>query len=402
MYINKYASLPGASAGTRSFELCEEFQQQGHEVSLINSVANHLDRVERRGHRKQIGSFLHAEVGRVEVWSHRSISYKKTASLRRILSWVHFELGLLSLPRRFGAAPTHLIVSSPSILTLLTGLYLSQRYSAHLVVEIRDVWPVGIISGRGSWLLRQLVRPLEGIERVAYKSADLIVGTMPNLGERVKQLIGGEARVVCIGLGVGREIEHLLSLRPTGSGTGKFVVGYAGSFGASNRVEMLLEAAESVVKVEGLEFRFFGHGDRYDLIRGRHNKLQNVTFCGFLPRPALHKELAACDVMVFATGPGTEWRYGQSLNKVVEAMVLAKPLLGIYSGFPSMVNEAECGFLVPGDSLDEFVSVLLSMKNMPRQDLREMGKRGQRWIAENRSYRALAGRYIEELDRLAV
>ncbi len=34
------------------------------------------------------------------------------------------------------------------------------------------------------------------------------------------------------------------------------------------------------------------------------------------------------------------------MNKVVEYMLAGKPIIASYTGYPSMINEAECGYFV--------------------------------------------------------
>ncbi len=83
------------------------------------------------------------------------------------------------------------------------------------------------------------------------------------------------------------------------------------------------------------------------------------------------------------------------MNKVVEYMLAGKPILASYSGFPSMINEAECGWLV--NSADEVIltDTILEISKMSKQQLETIGKRGKDWIIKNRNYAKLASDYIE-------
>ena len=398
MYISKYASLPGASAGTRGYNLCKEFLALGHGAVVINSSSNHLNRLPQPASPRGLGRFGYIELDGVPIWTHRTIRYVKTASIRRVLSWIHFELGLSSLPRHIGRSSTHIIVSSPSILTILTGLYLARKFGAYFVLEVRDIWPMGLLSERSSWFLRKITKPLEWLEKVGYKNADLIVGTMPNLVERVEEVTESHAKVCAIGLGIGDELKPLLFNQQSASRPGVFVVGYAGSFGTSNKVGVLLDVASMYDGDVSVEFRFYGKGDRYEALRATHGNQQNISFRGFLDRQQLYAELTECDLMVFATGMGPEWKYGQSLHKVVEAMALGKPILGLYSGFPSMITEAECGLLVSGGSSSEFRSALEKFRAMPEPARLRMGMKGREWLMNYRSYTSLAKHYCQELQ----
>ena len=71
-------------------------------------------------------------------------------------------------------------------------------------------------------------------------------------------------------------------------------------------------------------------------------------------------------------------------------MLSGKPVVASYSGYPSMINEANCGtFLASGDAralakeLERYVA-------MSEMDRREIGVRGREWILNNRPYSKLA------------
>ena len=70
--------------------------------------------------------------------------------------------------------------------------------------------------------------------------------------------------------------------------------------------------------------------------------LKNVRFAPKVPQNQVQSILKEADIVYFSTFPSSVWNYGQSLNKIVDYMLAGKPIIGSYSGFPSMINEAEC------------------------------------------------------------
>jgi glycosyltransferase involved in cell wall biosynthesis len=86
--------------------------------------------------------------------------------------------------------------------------------------------------------------------------------------------------------------------------------------------------------------------------------------------------------------------YGQSLNKLIDYMYSGRPVLGSYSGFPSMIDEADCGEFVPAGDPQALVRALLDWAGRPPAELDSMGARGRAWVMSNRSYERLADGYL--------
>jgi glycosyltransferase involved in cell wall biosynthesis len=91
------------------------------------------------------------------------------------------------------------------------------------------------------------------------------------------------------------------------------------------------------------------------------------------------------------------WQFGQSLNKIIDYMVAGKPIVASYTGYPSMINEANCGTYVPAGDVLALKREIERYASMSQSDLAEIGSRGKSWILENRSYQRIAKNYLEIL-----
>ena len=170
-----------------------------------------------------------------------TLKFKKTKSLRRILSWLDFELiflfGSRGLPK-----PDAVIVSSLSLLTMLNGFLLRQKYGCKVVFEIRDIWPLTLTAEGKYSKLNPLIIILSFIEFIGYKYCDEIVGTMPNLQQHVDKVLNYKRHVHCIPIGFDSNAYKFLNQkRPSDVipkiPKGKFLIGYIGSIGVSNALE---------------------------------------------------------------------------------------------------------------------------------------------------------------------
>ena len=48
--------------------------------------------------------------------------------------------------------------------------------------------------------------------------------------------------------------------------------------------------------------------------------------------------------------PSEIWNYGWTPNKLIDYMISERPIIAAYDGYRSMINEAECGFLLKQDA----------------------------------------------------
>lgn len=400
-YISKYASPPKSRGGQRGISLAQEFVKAGHRAAVITSASNHFAIFEKdqwvhigRGFRK-------ASFYGVTMLAHTTLTYRKTAFVRRLLSWVHFEWGLLRLPTRHLSEPTHIIVSSLSLLSILNGYRLARRFHAKLVLEIRDIWPLTLQTEFGWSPKNPFVALVAMIESFGYQKSDLVVGTMPNLVEHVHSVIGTKPRVETIPQGVDEDLMRLMpEYVPPLRDQSPTIVGYFGSMGRTNSVDVLLEAAFKIGPDQNLEFHFWGGGDLLKSYQQEHQGQSHIFLHGHLEREQLFEEVRKAHLLLLATDGSALWKYGQSLNKLVEYMMMGRPVIASYSGYPSMINEAGSGVFVDVCDSGSLMQTLLEFGLLPKEELERLGRKGREWILSHRSYAQLSKEYLEILDSL--
>jgi glycosyltransferase involved in cell wall biosynthesis len=223
---------------------------------------------------------------------------------------------------------------------------------------------------------------------------------MPNLIEHVHSVCDDNIRVHTIGLGVDPELAEISGLETSVPESPGFRVAYAGSIGRANALDKLLDVAAGFEAADGITFEFFGRGDFLEKYVTKYKNKSHIIFHGAVPRNELLREMSSMDVFFLAVEDSEIWRYGQSLHKVVEYMALGRPIIAAYSGFPSMIDEAECGIFVPSGDSSELRNAICTLKAMTRQQRDAMGARGRTWIFRNRTYAKLAEDYLAIMDQI--
>jgi glycosyltransferase involved in cell wall biosynthesis len=153
-------------------------------------------------------------------------------------------------------------------------------------------------------------------------------------------------------------------------------------------------------KFNNIHFLLAGSGDLKEKYQKKLAENTNVTF---LPRIELNQVkyfLNSCDILYLSTKESQVWDFGQSMNKVVEYMLAEKPIIATYSGYPSMINESGCGVFLSTQNPDELRDVFLEYSKLSKNELRQIGENGRKWIFENRTYDKLAAEYFKEIETL--
>lgn len=397
-YVTKYFSPKTAtSPGGRGWFLVDEMRRAGYQVVVVSSDSNNLVDL----------PVLHNPVtvqdtdGVRIIWL-KTMKYSVAKSLRRILSWFHFEWNLFRLDKSKLPRPDVVIISSLSLLTIINGLLMRFKYKSRLVFEVRDIWPLTIVEEGGFSSRNLFVKGLSWLERLAYRKSDAIVGTMPNLAAHVRCELGYERPVFCVPMGVSRE--HLSDVAELPAeyaerylSSDKFKVVHAGTIGITNALDVFFAAAQAMREYTDIEFIIVGDGALKQSYQKQYGALPNLTFAPKVPRNMVQGVLAKGDLLYFSVHDSKVWDYGQSLNKVIDYMLAGKPVVASYNGYPSMIDESGCGVFVPANDVDAVIDAVLEMKAKRDEERSAMGALGREWLLQNRSYSKLANDYLQIL-----
>ena len=397
--ISKYASPPKYGVGARLYYVAQEFKKMNHDVLLISSDANHLATYPKTKERYNLDDIE----GLKHLWI-KTLKYERSASIKRFLSWFAFEFHLRRLKRSSLPKPDVVIVSSLSLLSVFYGVYLTRKYRAKLIVEIRDIFPLTLTEEFRVPKWNPMVLFLGWTEKYAYKKADLIVGTMPNLIEHVKKIINKERPVIHSPIGIHQRwfspLKKTDEVNQLFQNNEKFTIGYAGSMGQTNALEPFIRVIESLKDNQDIQFVLVGAGDMKETYKERLHDQTNVVIGPRIDQSEIPYFLSLCDVLYLSTHDSALWQYGQSLNKMVDYMMAGKPIIASYSGYQSMLNEAGSGVFIPTNDEAAILGAIKTYQDMSEQQRREIGLAGQQWVKEHHDYQTIGRNYLNHIDKL--
>lgn len=396
-YICKYASPQKYFFGTRHFYLASEWVKNGHEVTIFTSNSNHL--TDKLPIFK--GKSIMEDIDGVQtIW----LNGKKTensSGLSRVLSWFHFEWQVLTISKKKIKKPDVVIASSLSLLSVISGYIFAKRYRAKFIFEVRDVWPLSAIELGGYSRFNPFIVFLSLLEKFGYKKAKAIIATIPNLTEHVREVTGSSNKTYCIPQGLSLEFyrrqeelddAYIEKYIPKS----RFIVAYAGTINANNPLETLIKSAELLKERPDIHFLIVGNGDKKEMLRYTAKSLPNVSFPPAVDKRQVNHLLQHVDVC-YDSFSSTLAKYGLSRNKWIDYMYAGKPIICSYSGFRSMLNEANSGSFVEYGNADRLAHEIEKYASLEKSKLHQLGENGKRFLIENRTFSKLANDYEQIL-----
>ena len=240
--INQYGSTPDTGLGGRHYYLATELAKLGYKVCLIASSSHHLLR-EKPVFQKQFK--VQTAEGFDFIWVNMP-RYGEAHSKMRVLNWFLFPLRILKLPSVIFDRPDAVLVSSPSPLAFLGAQRLAKKYSARLLFEVRDIWPLTLIEIGGYSPKNPLVRLMQWVEDRAYRDSDAVISNLKNSVDHMVSRGLPSEKFTWIPNGFSKD--EVLNPEPLNSDVlglipkNKFLVGYTGTFGLANDLSNLIEA----------------------------------------------------------------------------------------------------------------------------------------------------------------
>lgn len=398
-YISKYASPQKYFFGTRHFYFAEEWVKTSNEVYVFTSNSSHL--TDRLPVFK--GNYFFEEINKVKTYWLNTFKLAKgsSSSLKRILSWFHFEWQLFFLNKKNIQKPDVIIVSSLSLLTVINGYLFSRKYKCKFVFEVRDIWPLSLVELGGFSRLNPFIILLTWIEKFGYQKANIIVGTMPNLVEHVENTIGKTNKCFTIPQGYSPDFYNNQEILEQSYidkfiPKDKFIVAYAGTINSNNPIDVLIEAAR-ILKNDSIFFLIVGDGNRREALIEKSNDLPNVIFAPSIPKSKVNHLLNLTSVC-FDSFSSDLAKYGLSRNKWIDYMYAGKPIICSYSGYRSMINESDSGSFIEYNNSELLADEILKYAKMDTFELAAKGRRAHEYIVNNRSFEELANNYLKLFD----
>ena len=401
--VNHYADAPDRPSGTRHFDLARRLVADGREVTIFAAGRNHqTGREERlgRGRLYRTSTFDGVRF----VWL-RTSPYRGN-DWRRSLNMLSFAAVFLAVQARF-AAPDAVIGSTVHPFAALAAWLVARMRRSTFVFEIRDLWPQTLIDlgamRRGS----PGERLLRGIEAFLVRHASAVITLLPGIADYLREQRLPAARLLYLPNGVDIERFDQAAVEPTPSGgplarvldetrrlrgEGRLVLGYVGSFGRVNRVDVVVEAAllAEARRPGAIGIVLVGDGPERAELESATGNVSSISFNPPIPKRTVPALLGQIDAAVVHATANPVYRYGISFNKLFEAMAAGRPVVFACTSAYDPIAMNGAGLSVLPDDAEAMAGAFLALADLSSSARHEMGAAGRRAVEQGHSIASLA------------
>jgi hypothetical protein len=267
------------------------------------------------------------------------------------------------------------------------------------VFEVRDLWPDSIVAV-GIMRDNLLIQALQTLETGLYRHASRVVAVSNGIRDRLIGRGVPEEKIGVVPNGVdsrristeagGIDLPESLNLRD------RFVLGYVGTHGMAQGLEVVLDAAHALRDTNAF-FLFVGDGARREAIVARARKLQlrNVQFVGLVPREVAAAYLRACDAVLIPLKRTSQIEITLP-GKIFEAAAMGKPIIVSAEGASAeLVRRYGAGLVAPPEDAGALADAIRRLAKEP--ELREQLSQGSLALARDFDRERFAKMMLKEL-----
>jgi glycosyltransferase involved in cell wall biosynthesis len=402
LLINHYAGSPEHGMEYRPYYLAREWVLAGHRVQIIAAAHSHVRSRQPAAALQPVDEMIAGiayrwlptpayagnGLGRVKnIWAFLSRLWREAPQLARAFK------------------PDVVIASSTYPMDIWIARRIARLARAKLVYEVHDLWPASPIelSGMSPW--HPFIMLCQKAENDAYRDADVVVSMLPKVAAHMHAhgLDLRKLHIVPNGIALDEWQAEATPLVPALArqiaalrATGQSIVGYAGSHGLPNALDVLLDAA-ALMRDEPVSFVLFGDGHEKARLaqRVRDERLTHVCLFAPVPKAQVPALLNCFDIAYLGWQRLPIYRFGIAPNKLMDYMMAGCPVLHSVAAGNDAVAEAGCGLTVAPESAPEVAAGLRKLLARTVDERAAMGARGRAFVVAHHSYRVLAQHFID-------
>ena len=400
IFFTHYFRPEGNAPASRTYENCKRWVTKGHEVTVVTGAPNVPDGVIYEGYKNRF--FQREEMDGIRVLRVWTYIAPNKGFFKRILNYLSFMvtslLGVI-LIKRGGLV----IATSPQLLCGVAGYIFSRLKKLPFILEVRDIWPEGIIAAEGL-KSGKLTKIIEHTAMFLYRYSQKIVVVTESFKKIISRKGIPEDKIFVVRNGVDltffSQQDKENEVRKKFNLNGKFVISYIGTIGLAHALNQELYVAEDLRYRKDIIFLLVGSGaERDTLIQEKENRhLDNVIFIDRQPKHFIPSFYAASDICLVTLKKKPIFKTFIP-SKIFEIMAMARPIiLGVDGEAKEIVEKAKAGLCVEPENHVELEKAILRLYNHPENN-QKLGRNGHRFVEKYFDRDKLADDYLEILTK---
>ena len=346
------------SAGNRMKNIYQLLKDKGYEVTVLTTEASYPNKKLYDDRKFWDDDSLNQDknIHRVSV-TNRKYS---TSMFNRLLYYLEVTLRMILFVLFDRKKYETVFVSSPPIFIGLVGVIAKIKYSAKLILDIRDLWPESL-KGVGVFNYKPIIWLFSLFERFLYHRANHIVVNSLAFIDYIHLRSNKSKEQIKFIPNAARFSELSIENKESSN---DFKVIYTGNLGLAQDVEFLKKLAVQLNQYK-IHMNIVGYGvKRTELVE--FVKMNQLDYVGFI-KPTIREEclkintqhdvalVSLEDKEVFDTVlPG----------KIIDYMITGLPLIASTSGYSKYIIEKyEVGYVSEKRDVDEIINSIITLKN---------------------------------------
>lgn len=384
----------------RIYDMAKYWIKYGHKVSVITNFPNHPTGIIHKGYEGK--SFMIENMDGIKVIRCKTLATPNKGFVKKTLGHLYFSLMAKVQGKKEIPDIDVIMVSSPTLFSVITAWKLSRELSKPYVFEVRDLWP-GIFVDLGIIKNKFIIKALEQMEMFLYRKAKGIVTVTESFKTNIALRGINENKIYFIPNGV--DTERFKPAPPDNNLIkelgleGKLIVLYCGAHGISQGLQTVVDAANILKEEKDIHFLFVGDGaDKQKIIdHAEELGLTNVTFVPSQPSNR---------VMDFYNSAGiclVPLRNIPLFNafipsKMFEIMACKRPIVASVAGESAKIlSRSKAAIVVPPENSVEIAKAIGEIKNSPEK-VDNMSEAGRSFVDENYNRDELARKYLKVFE----
>lgn len=400
LFVSQYFPPEMGAPAARVYELSREWVRQGERVTVLTGFPHHPTGVKAPGDRWRLTR--RETVDGIEVMRSYVYATPNRGVARRMVSYASFMASATPMALARCRWADVVVGTSPQLLGACAGYLVARLWRRPFVFEVRDLWPESILAV-SAMQNNRLIGALRRVAAHLYRRSHLIVTVGQGYKRQINRLYGTALdKMEVVPNGIDPQLfqpgPRRNAIRDEYGWGDKFVLLYLGTLGMAHRLEVVLEAADTLRDDPDTLFVLVGEGARKNPLRDLATdlRLPNVQFIGQQPKERVPLFYSASDVGL-VTLRDTPLFQEVLPSKIFEILAMERPILLSVGGQARELVESSGGgvYVPPGDSA-ALVAAIRSLQERSSA-LREMGRLGRKFVLEHYDRREQARRYLELL-----
>lgn len=418
LYLNHYAGSPQHGMEYRPYYLAREWMRAGHAVRMVAANFSHvrtrqpdLVALQAAGMPRQDRATVQDVDGIAYHW-YGTPPYTGNGVGRVKNIWAFLRQVWLDAPRIAREFQPDVVIASS---TYPMDIWVAQRIVSQtrqtgkpckLVFEVHDLWPLSPIELGGMSPRHPFIMLCQSAEDYAYQHADTVISMACKAEPYMREHGLSEGKFCHIPNGITLDewqgtppplradiAQHIAAQKAAG----RTVVGYAGSHGTPNALDVMLQAA-TLLKNEPFRFVLVGDGHEKTALQQQAQTLglqDTMAFFDPIPKGQIPTFLAQIDIAYIGWQRVSIYRFGIAPNKLMDYMMASCVVLHSVEAGNDPVAEAGCGITVPPADPPAIAQGLRQLAALDTATRQRMGNAGRQFVLDNHTYPVLAQRFLD-------